>query len=143
MFKLLHQYSVTNICHPQVVLVVFVVFKLLHRYSVTNICHPQVVLVVVFVVFKLLHQYSVTNICHPQVVLVVVFVVFKLLLDGRYTNSSVCKMNVAVFSSSFLLPYRLVRSCMDYCWPHVLSCFVLLSAFCLNNSQLLDRERGS
>ena len=92
-FKLLRQYSVTNICHPQVVLVVFVVFKLLHQYSVTNSCHPQVVLVV-FVVFKLLHQYSITNICHPQVVSVVVFVVFKLLLDGRYTDSSACKMNV-------------------------------------------------
>ena len=31
-----------------------------------------------------------------------------LLLDRRYTENPVCKMNVAVFSSSSLLPYSLV-----------------------------------
>ena len=38
------------------------------------------------------------------------------------TETAVCGMNVAVFSSCSLLPLNLVRSCMDCCWPHVGSC---------------------
>ena len=43
-----------------------------------------------------------------------------LLLDGRYTESPVCKMNVAVFSIFLLAAVELGVE-LDCCRPHILS----------------------
>lgn len=59
-----------------------------------------------------------------------------LLLDRRYTESPVCKINVAVFSSSSLLPYSFV-------WSWTAAGHTLIYSCCLQKRASLPRLQWS